>query len=70
MTRQNAAQAATSSIQETQQSIAADEADLKATAKRWEEKLANKRVMTVLVLYAADCSSTVGACDIPCHNST
>ena len=40
------------------------------TAKRWEEKLANKRVMTVLVLYAADCSSTVGACDIPCHNST
>jgi len=31
--RQNAAQAATSSIQETQQSIAADEADLKAQQK-------------------------------------
>ena len=37
------------------------------TAKRWEQKLAKGWVMTVLVLYVADCSSTVGACDITCH---
>ena len=69
MTRQNASQAATSCIQETQQSITPDEADLKAH-KKMKKRLAKGGAMTVLVLYVADCSSTVGACDITCHDST
>ena len=53
MTRQNASQAATC-IQETQQSITTDEADLKAHSEKMKKRLAKGGEMTVLVLYVAD----------------